>query len=239
MKSYEDFKDKPLPEHTKIDIMECTAKIVLDEMFPNIFNGLIMDDRPDLQDELNSIGVEVTEANNQTQKRNEALYAKIMSGEIKNREKAIETINNSYRPQKFFDGQNWVSEPDRFCNGILIGIPDSDNFIRIIDAFSNKLKKLNDGTYKLLNSYYLFIHSDIFADDKMIRVAIEEMDKIQSALKYKFDTVYVYAPEYLYVCNLVAKTGHIISISDKQNKWGRAAREIVIRKELEEQSTTK
>lgn len=234
MKSYEDFKDKPLPEHTKINIMECIAQIVLNEMFPNIFDGLIMDDRPDLQDDLKSIGVEVTEANNQAQKRNEALYVKIMSGEIRNKEKAIEIINESYRPQKFFDGQNWVFEPDRFNDGILVGLPDSDSFKRIINAFCIKLEKLNDGTYKALNKYFLFVHSNIFADENMIRVAIEEMDKIQSSLKRKFDAVYVYVPEYLYICDLIAKTGEIISISDKQYGWGKAAREIVIRKEIED-----
>ena len=90
---YKDFANKPLPDHTKVDYYECLAKLILEKMFPNEFENLEILDKPDLQDDKNGIGVEVTIARNKVQEENESLYAKIESGQVRNRDKAIEKIN--------------------------------------------------------------------------------------------------------------------------------------------------
>lgn len=147
---YKDFDKKPLPDHTKIDYYECLAKLILEKLFPNEFENLEISDKPDLQDDKNEIGVEVTKARDKRQEENENLYAKIENREVRNRDKAIAKINNFYKPHTMYvDGQK-IREPDRYNNGILIGIPDNDNFERIFKSFSEKIKKLNGGGYKKL-----------------------------------------------------------------------------------------
>lgn len=51
-------KNKPLPEHTKLDYDECCALLVLKELFPDRYNTLEISDKPDLQGV--NVGVEVT-----------------------------------------------------------------------------------------------------------------------------------------------------------------------------------
>lgn len=90
----------------------------------------------------------MTKARDKRQEENENLYAKIESGEIRNRDKAIAKINNSYKPHIMYVGGQEIRDPDRYSNGILIGKPDNDNFERIFKSFSEKIKKLNSGGYK-------------------------------------------------------------------------------------------
>lgn len=54
------YYDKPLPDHTVIDIWERYALGVLEHFFPDQHSGLKIEDRPDLVDEKFSVGVEVT-----------------------------------------------------------------------------------------------------------------------------------------------------------------------------------
>ena len=69
-------KDRPLPGHTKLDYYECYAKIVLEEFFS--YNNLLLDDKPDLQDIQNSIGIEVTTAEEPKMLEAENLYLKLI-----------------------------------------------------------------------------------------------------------------------------------------------------------------
>ena len=97
--TYEDFKNKPLPDHTRLDYHECLAKIVLEALFPNVFMDLELKDKPDLHNIEMKTGIEVTRAFNQKQERNENLFTKIAYGKIRDKEKAIEEINSSYKPR--------------------------------------------------------------------------------------------------------------------------------------------
>ena len=62
-------KDKPLPDHTKLDYDECCALLTLKELFPEQYSELILDDKPDLQGR--EVGIEVTIAGDR--KHQEAL----------------------------------------------------------------------------------------------------------------------------------------------------------------------
>ncbi|EOT24124.1 hypothetical protein C805_02336 [Eubacterium sp. 14-2] len=217
---YKDFANKPLPDHTKVDYYECLAKLILEKMFPNEFENLEILDKPDLQDDKNGIGVEVTIARNKVQEENESLYAKIESGQVRNRDKAIEKINNSYKPYAMY------------VDGILVGIPDNDDFERIFKSFSEKIKKLNDDGYKKYMENYLFVYSDILANQQMLNQAISEMNNIQTKHKIRFQKVFVCVPQYIYILNLESKKGESMDIKSFQIGLAERARNMVIQCEV-------
>ena len=217
---YKDFANKPLPDHTKVDYYECLAKLILEKMFPNEFENLEILHKPDLQDDKNGIGVEVTIARNKVQEENESLYAKIESGQVRNRDKAIEKINNSYKPYAMY------------VDGILVGIPDNDDFERIFKSFSEKIKKLNDDGYKKYMENYLFVYSDILANQQMLNQAISEMNNIQTKHKIRFQKVFVCVPQYIYILNLESKKGESMDIKSFQIGLAERARNMVIQCEV-------
>lgn len=189
-------------------------------MFPNEFENLEILDKPDLQDDKNGIGVEVTIARNKVQEENESLYAKIESGQVRNRDKAIEKINNSYKPYAMY------------VDGILVGIPDNDDFERIFKSFSEKIKKLNDDGYKKYMENYLFVYSDILANQQMLNQAISEMNNIQTKHKIRFQKVFVCVPQYIYILNLESKKGESMDIKSFQIGLAERARNMVIQCEV-------
>lgn len=230
---YEDFENKPLPEHTKLDYYECLAKIVLEALFPNDFIDLKIKDKPDLQNVEKEIGIEVTRAINPKQEQNEKLCSKIIHGQIRDKEKAIKKINSSYKPSRMIINGKEIRESDRYNNGILIGIPENDNFDRIVKAFKDKIHKLNEGEYSPFLFNYLFIHSEIFAIQEMINNVIVDMNKFQEKYEKKFYKVFVYVPSELYVLNLENKIGEIKNIKEYQFDWAINARDMIIKYEIE------
>lgn len=229
---YKDFDKKPLPDHTKVDYYECLAKLILEKFFPYEFENLEISDKPDLQDDKKGIGIEVTKARDKSQEENENLYAKIESGEIRNRDKAIAKINNSYKPYAMYVDRQEIREPDRYNNGILVGIPDNDDFERIFKSFSEKIKKLNDDGYKKYMENYLFVYSDIFANQQMLNQAISKMNNIKSKYKIRFQKVFVCVPQYIYILNLESKKGESMDIKKFQIGLAERAREMVIQCEI-------
>ena len=169
---------------------------------------------------INGIGVEVTIARNKVQEENESLYAKIESGQVRNRDKAIEKINNSYKPYAMY------------VDGILVGIPDNDDFERIFKSFSEKIKKLNDDGYKKYMENYLFVYSDILANQQMLNQAISEMNNIQTKHKIRFQKVFVCVPQYIYILNLESKKGESMDIKSFQIGLAERARNMVIQCEV-------
>lgn len=205
-----------MTDNKKIDYYECLAKIALEEIFPNEFISLDIKDKPDLQNRKSHIGIEVTRANNPKQEENESLYVKISNNEIRNREKAIKKINSSYKPHSMKINGREVKEPDRYHNGILLGIPEKDSFDRIFKAFKNKLKKLNGNGYERFQYNYLFIYSEILASQKMLDEIISNMNTFQEDYTIKFRQVFVYVPGYIYVLNLKDNIGKIKCIRELQ-----------------------
>lgn len=220
-------KSKLLPSHKKIDYYECLAKIVLEEIFPNEFISLDLKDKPDLQNRKSQIGIEVTRANNPRQEENESLYVKILNNEIRNKEKAIKKINSSYEPHSMIINGQEVKEPDRYHNGILVGISENDSFNRIFEAFKNKLEKLNGYGYERFQYNYLFVYSEILANEKMINEIIFNMNTAQENCSIKFCQVFVYVPSYLYILNLKDNIGEIKCIREIQDNLHKQAFEKV------------
>lgn len=229
---YKDFENKPLLGHTKVDYYECLAKLILEKLFLNEFGSLEILDKPDLQDDKNSIGVEVTRAIDKEQEKKESLYAKIESRKRQNGDGTIEKINNSYKSRSVYVNGEEIREPNRYNDGILVGIPDSDDFNRIFERFSDKIKKLNDDGYKKYIKNYLFVYSDILANQQMINQAISKMNTIQSKYKLWFQKVFVNVPHYIYILNLESKKGESMDIKSVQVELAERARNMVIQGEI-------
>ena len=79
-----------LPSHTKIDIWEEYARVVLRWMKPVDYSGLITADKPDLVDTVNDLGVEVTWSLPEGSKEIDALYSRLCIEEDFRRRSHIE-----------------------------------------------------------------------------------------------------------------------------------------------------
>lgn len=75
---------EPRPDHTKIDYDECYAKLVLEKVFSERYNNLIFSDRPDLRNQRNTIGVEVTSAIPEDVKESTKLWYRLETNTAKN-----------------------------------------------------------------------------------------------------------------------------------------------------------
>jgi hypothetical protein len=211
-------EDKPLPEHTKLDYYECYAKIVLEEMFSNRFFDLVIHDKPDLQNEKLSIGIEVTSSINPKQKEAESLYVKWYDQSNEGKEKIEVQIKKCGA---------------KLNNGILSGISSHDNFDRIYTDIKNKIGKLDQ--YRSFVKQYLFIFSDIYSTSDMREKALEEMQHICYLESPKLDAIYVLVPGALYVFNLVKNITFIREINaNMQSVQASNAREMVIQEEKAE-----
>jgi len=152
---------------------------------------------------------------------------------VKNKEDTIKKINSSYKPRKVVTNGEIIEEPERYNNGILVGIPENNNFLLIVQSFKLKLSKLNGDGYKKFENNYLFVFSSILADEKMIMDATIEMIDYQNDFDIKFNKVIVSVPEQIYICDLNKKRCEIIDIKEKEFNFAMQARDYVIQGELE------
>lgn len=98
----------------------------------------------------------------------------------------------------------------------------------ILEAFDNKLNKLNGNKYSYFKQYFLFVFSYIYADEKMIIDPIKEMKQKQINKAKKFYEVYVLVPGYCYSLNLDSGSYKIEQIeSIQQGVQANNARKIV------------
>ena len=203
----------PLSAHTKLDYYECYAKIALSQLLSRNYENLIIKDKPDLQFADGSSGIEVTQAIDPNQQKAESLYTDIHYGLVRRKEGAIQEIQNC---------------GCKYENGILMGKPDIDSFDLILQAIKIKLEKINDGKYDYFHHYDLFIFSDIYADDIMLKNALLSMLTLSKKCKLFFVKFFLLVPGNLYVFELLSKQTRAISCSNElQYKIACQAREMV------------
>lgn len=177
---------EPLSDYLKTKYDECYAKIVLEELYPEEFIDLELKDKPDLQMENGKLGIEVVISEDKKDLEAESLYSKIEYGKVRNKGKAIEKIEKLESSYK---------------DGILFS-SGKDSFDLIFGSFNTKINKLNGDGYANFKWNYLFTFSSIIADDRMIKEAIQEMQKIQASKERKFYKVFVLVPGDLYCLDL-------------------------------------
>lgn len=203
----------PLPKRTKKDYHECYAKIALSQLLSRNYENLIIKDKPDLQFPDRSSGIEVTQAIDSDQQRAERLYTEIHYGLARSREGAIQEIQNC---------------KCKYENGVLIGKTGTDSFDLILQAIKRKLEKINKGGYDYFHHYDLFVFSDIYADDIMLKNALLLMLTLSEKYKLFFEKILVLVPRSLYVFELLSKQTQVIACSNElQYKIACQAREMV------------
>lgn len=187
-------------------------------MIPDKFYGLVILDKPDLQNESLNIGVEVVSSINPKQQEAEALYVNwCYKDEIEKekKEKQIEKCG------------------DKLYDGILSGISGHDNFDKIFKTLKNKTRKLKK--YKSFSKQYLFIFSDLYATTNMLEKALEEMCNICNLANPKFVEIYVLVPGALYVFDITNNITYVSKIdSNMQFLQSRSARDMVVQGENQE-----
>ena len=208
---------KPLPEHTTIDYEECYAKLLLEYLFPDDLINLEIKDKPDLQNQ--NIGIEVTNARDEGQLIAENMYSNLLNDRVRDKEKTIELIEKEHGCKV----TDWC----------LIRKLQNDSINLILKSFRMKLRKLNHGGYNIYKSNRLFILSDIYADEKMLKEVLCEMIQAQAVNEKIFQKVYINVPRFLYVFDLEKDTYNVKEISsDTQFRLANEARDFVLAHEI-------
>lgn len=142
-------KDKPLPDHTKLDYDECCALLTLKELFPEQYSELILDDKPDLQGR--EVGIEVT-----------------IAGDRKHQE-ALSNWVKAYHSEDIDIKKKHVERMEqlgvKYTGGVQAWPDYAPSFSDVREAVKKKINKLEKGGYKQFARYELFVFSDAWMYD--------------------------------------------------------------------------
>ena len=145
-------KNKPLPDHTKLDYDECCAKLILEELFPERYSELTLADKPDLQGD--GVGIEVTTANDQRKMEIEKNWVK------------ANNCDNENQKLYYIERMKQLGFP--YQGGILLWPPYSPEFELTKNAVETKISKLKNGNYKYFSRYELFLYTNTWYCDTVI-----------------------------------------------------------------------
>ena len=208
--------DEPLPRHTKYSWEECYAKVVLEEFFKEKFKDLNIKDKPDLQNEVLSIGIECTVSIDKESIEAENLYSELTYGKSKNPDKCKERIKRL--------GGN-ITEYSMFESSTV-------SLKSILGAVKTKLKKLNGNGYKIFEKNYLLIRDCIYIPNQQIKGLQYSIGLIQSKYPVEFDKIYILLNSKLIELNMIDYTNKCIEFdSNTQYELAEKARNVVVEKE--------
>lgn len=189
------------------DYFELFALKILKEYQNVDIDKLIHDEKPDWQDINKSIGIEITRNSTGTQ-----FWSELEKVKNPIPDKSIEKFNNRFRKNggsvipieqaRIIFNDKEIKDSFGFNDKYLYIIPSyNDDFSEINKSITEKLKKLNS-IYKEMQDNRLFIFSPIYATEKMIENELQNIIKIQSENKRKFNIVYVCLLHELIVFNI-------------------------------------
>lgn len=174
---------EPLPDHTKIDYNECYAKLVLEKVFSERYNNLIFSDRPDLRNQRNTIGIEVTSAIPEDVKESTKLWYQLESNTAKKPE-----LNKERMKQL---GVEYTGGVQAWPLTVYpTGNFDKSPYLDILKKLETKIKKLNSGKYDLLERYDLFIETELFVEEDFLPIILNRALKINTG-KLQYSYLYV------------------------------------------------
>ena len=207
-----------LPPHTRLDIWEVYARLVLQFIDVAEYGHLVHGDKPDLRDEKLGLGVEVTQAIPTCKQESEVLYARLHNEKDKaGRSRIIERIEQV---------------GGKVFNHVLFGPNGTDSFDLIIDAFKEKLGKLNAGGYEHFKHNHLFIRSNIYADGEMLDEGLASLVAL-NIQTLSFERVIISVPGHNYDFDLInCSYSDLPFVSADQYLIGEKARSIVIKAEI-------
>ena len=208
-----------LPSHMKIDIWEEYARVVLNWLEPADYSGLTTADKPDLVDEANDLGVEVTWSLPEGSQEIDALYLRLYTEKDSKRRSYIEER---------------LSQLGAKVNKYVCLHPTGhDGFLLIHKSHEAKLELLNKGGYRPFRHNHLFVMSDILADETMLQAALIGFRRASTNYKHSFERIIVAVPGYVYKFNLVNFSYHVTTLpSSKQYDLAMTARSNVLNAEM-------
>lgn len=175
-------KDKEVL-HTELKYDECFAKLILEEYFSDRYGDLQLQDKPDLFDRKNNIGIEVVRAVDE--RRNEAmmLWTKMPEKNSQQQKRAIERMEQL--GEEYQEGiKSW--KPVSY----LLNLKDSP-LQHFIKAVKKKVDKLNQNLYKECSRYDLFVNSSIYIQPELLSELFEQIKSINCREK-RYSFVYFY-----------------------------------------------
>ncbi len=209
--------DDVLPSHTCLDIWEAYARLVLQFIDATTYGRLSHGDKPDLRDGALDLGVEVTQALAARNQEADALYAK------------LRTEDNEFSQARIIERIEQLG--GKVSDYGLFGPNGKDDFGLVIDAFKEKLAKLNGGGYEPFGHNHLYIRSDVFADNMMLDKGLADFVSLNTKPK-SFERIVVSVPGHNYDFDLNGRTYRDLTFSSTdQYDIAVRAREIVIEAE--------
>lgn len=217
--------NKPLPEHTKLRYEECYAKVFLEYFYPNEFCNLIIQDKPDLYDCKNDIGIEVVEAEEQRKKEAAKLWYTMPY--VSEQEKVKNKDRMKQLGEEYMGGfQVWSTIS--YDKDI-----DSKPFKVLYAVLNRKLQKLKTGNYKLCKSYELFIYSELMIRKEWHEKMLARLIDISTKYSLKYEQIHIATQDSLCLYNIQENTFKFCDITEKQKELAFQARKLVERGEDE------
>lgn len=183
-----------------------------------LYGHLSHGDKPDLYDRARSLGIEVTQALPVCNQEADALYAKLRSE------------SNESSHSRIIERIEQIG--GKVTNYGLLGPNGINSFDLIIDAFEEKLKKLNGGGYESFEHNHLFVRSNVYADRKMLDAGLVSFVSL-NVQPLLFERVVVSVPGHNYDFDLLERAYKDLPF-DHANQYAIAekARSIVIEAEI-------
>ncbi|MBL1225420.1 hypothetical protein [Enterococcus sp. BWR-S5] len=173
---------------------ERRALEILQRVFPEKYSEAALVDKPDIQNPLKSIGVEVTQSLKEGVLH--ALGESYISSQSE--QEMIERLKKEHGTDTI---RMTLTLPDGTMKRVGISLTNWNSLFNLTEAYDNKLKKLQSGNYTLFNENNLFIFV-FWEDESYIWRLLAHLSEVKATLYY--DIVYVYSSPFLYEidCNL-------------------------------------
>lgn len=189
-------------------VREEYARQVLLTLFTKKYQDSFLADKPDIQNLVHSIGVEVTNTMDQRLQYGIAQFSPIYN-------KHISTVT----PKKKEQLQKHKVKLDTDENGIIKFIlPEAfwGSGNRTKEAFISKQNKLNEGNYKIFKENNLFLFAENEEEDEIL----ELIEYIQSCEKSKrnFNLIYIYTYKELFEISTYNYSYRVFSINAEQKE---------------------
>ena len=167
------------------------AKITLETILGEKYSKLVNKDRPDLQTEDNSIGIEVTRALKESKVEAIKLLNEMAVAKVKDVSGLTEKRGTGY-VYGLVDADSVGAEEYRYWL-------EASSLKRVIE---NKVKKVINGFYGDFKDFglYIFTKDDMTPDDLI--AAMKLTMELQSGAEQQFQTLYISEIQNLYVCDV-------------------------------------
>lgn len=178
-------------------ILENIARLILARYCNYPIENLVCLDKPDLQDSINSYGIEVVEDCYSSEKEAERFLTSVWNMKYSE-------IDSKKIERLLKIGGELKEKGDKiFSTSLGKGTPN--NPTHLIKTIKKKIIKLNNGGYKIFNNYGLYVYvNTVILQNSYVESIINEISKNQSELKYS--KLYLDMHFQLWICDMNKKT---------------------------------